>query len=530
MKRLICLLAACVLVLCCGATAFATEHTHELEYVRQRDARIARPGNIAHYYCATCGKYFADKDGQKELTEAEVFTQLPCHTDLGTNTGKGCDFSMEALVNLDASMQGTAIFGEYLFVANNEAEVLVYDIPSGKQLGQFLLASATPNLDKSDPRANHSNQMMFSTQKWDENDPFPLLYISTGNTGDFYDTDGSYIAKCAVERIVMTENADGKLTFSAQLVQTIAYADRDYVVIDSEKYNGSVETFTGMYKDGRFTYVGNDTWSNPENYQKVAWGWPASFVDSDPTEKTAGKFYLHSARFRTTEKWEGLNKEIYGDKDFNYYQDNAYIITEFDLPELPQSEADFGRTVMLYPTDITDQFETEFDIYFTQGGTLYQGRIYYSFGNGGAYGSTTANGIRIFDLEQERIVARLDLSADRIGMGAKEPECCCIYKGMLAFSSAKKTAEVLHSVNIIGYVALDDGKGGTVCSMCGESLSGQQAPEASQTPGTTAPATTAPAGGEEEEIIDPFFILMGIGDLIVMGSLLWMMKRRNNNH
>lgn len=530
MKRLICLLAACLLVLCCGATALATEHTHELEYVRQRDPRIAKPGNIAHYYCAACGKYFADKDGRKELTEAEVFTQLPCHTDLGTDTGKGCDFSMEALVNLDASMQGTAIFGEYLFVANNKAEVLVYDIPSGEQLGQFLLASATPHLDKSDPHANHSNSMMFSTQKWDENDPFPLLYISTGNTGDFYDTDGSYIAKCAVERIVMTADADGKLSFSSQMVQTIAYADRDYVVIDSEKYNGSVETFKSMYKDGRFTYVGNDTWSNPENYQKVAWGWPASFVDSDPTEKTIGKFYLHSARFRTTEKWEGLNKEIYGDKDFNYYKDNAYIVTEFDLPELPESEAEFGRTVTLYPSNITDQFETEFDIYFTQGGTLYQGKIYYPFGNGGAYGSTTANGIRIFDLEQERIVARLDLSADRIGMGAKEPECCCIYKGMLAFSSAKKTADVLHSVNIIGYVALDDGKGGTVCSMCGESLSGQQAPEASQTPETTSPATTAPAGGEEEEIIDPFFILMGIGDLIVVGSLLWMMQRRKNNN
>lgn len=525
MKRLICLLAACLLVFSCGMFAVSADHVHDLEYIRARDARIAKPGNIAHYYCSGCGKYFADSAGEKELTEAEIFTQLPCHTPNNTDTGKGCDFSMEALVNLDASMQGTAIFGEYLFVANNEAEVRVYDIPSGKQIGEFLLASATPHLNKGDPHANHSNSMMFSTQKWDEKDAFPLLYISTGNTGDFYDTDGSYIAKCAVERIVMTEGADGKITFTSQLVQTIAYADRDHVIVDQEKYNGTVETFKQMYKDGRFTYIGNDTWSNPENYQKVAWGWPASFVDSDPTEKTAGKFYLHSARFRTTEKWEGLNKEIYGDKDFNYYKDNAYIVTEFDLPALPESEADFGRTVTLYPADITDQFETEFDIYFTQGGTLYQGKIYYPFGNGGKYGSTTANAIRIFDLEQEKIVARLDLSADRIGMGAKEPEGCCIYKGYLCFSSAKKTADVLHSVNVIGYVALDDGKGGTVCSMCGQQLSGEGA-KTPTTP-TTVPSTTAPAGGEEE-MFDPFFILMFVGDLIVVGSLLWMMKRRNN--
>ena len=521
MKRLICLFVACLLVISCGVCTVLADHVHELEYVRARDARIAKSGNIAHYYCAGCGKYFADANGEKELTEAEVFTELPCHTDLGTDTGKGSDFSMEALVNLDAAMQGTTIYGEYLFVANNEAEVKVYDIPSGKLLGQFLLASATPHLDKSDPHANHSNSMMFSTQKWDENDPFPLLYISTGNTGDFYDTDGSYIAKCAVERLVVTENADGSVSFSSQLVQTIAYCDRDYVLMDEEKFNGSVETFTQMYQNGRFTYIGNDTWSNPENYQKVAWGWPASFVDSDPTEKTAGKFYLHSARFRTTEKWEANNKTIYGDADFNYYDDNAYIITEFDLPDLPASEADFGRTVTLYPTDITDQFETEFDIYFTQGGTLYQGKIYYPFGNGGAYGSTTANAIRIFDLEQKRIVARLDLTADRIGMGSKEPEGCCIYKGYLCFSSAKKTADVLHSVSIIGYVALDDGNGGTVCSMCGQSLSGDPTP---------TPDTTAPGQSQEEEDfqIDPFFIIMTIGDIVVVGSLVFMMKKRRN--
>lgn len=532
MKRCLYMLLAVLLVISMASGVFAAEeaHAHELTYVKARDAQIARQGNIEHYYCSECDKYFSDAEGTKELAKEEVFSGLPCHTPNDADTGKGSEFSMETLMNLDDAMQGTAICGDYLFVANNQAEVKVYHIPSRELLDTYLLASATPDLEKSDPHANHANQMMFGAEKWADSDQFPLLYVSTGNTGDFYDEDGSYVAKCAVERIVMTENADGTVSFSNQLVQTIAYSDKDFVKIDKKKYNDTVETFTGMYRDGRFTYIGNDEWANTENYQKIGWGWPASFVDSDPTAKTAGKFYLYSARFRTTEKWENHNREIYtgGDtgikyKEFNYFDYNAYIITELDMPALPASEAEFGRTVVLTPKDITDQFETDFDIYFTQGGTLYQGKIYYSFGNGGEYGTTTANGIRIFDIEQEKIVARVDLSEDRIDMGAKEPECCCIYNGKLCLSAAAKTSSTMDAVHIFGYVALDAADGGTACSMCGEKL--ESAPSKPEVPSETTPSD------EDEKIrieIDPFFILMGIGDLVVVGSLIWMMKRRRN--
>ena len=539
MKRCLSILIAVMLVITMSVGVFAAEqpHDHELTHVRAKDARIAKQGNVEHYYCAVCDKYYSDSEGTKQLQKETVFFDLPCHEPNNSDTGKGSDFSIEALINLDSSMQGTAIYGEYLFVANNEAVVKVYDIPSRKLLDTYQLASATPDLAKNDPHANHSNQMMFGTVKWAESDPFPLLYISTGNTGDFYDDDGTYVAKCAVERIVVKENADGSVSFSNQLVQTIAYSDKDFVKIDKKKYNDSVETFKGMYRDGRFTYIGNSEWANTENYQKIGWGWPASFVDSDPTAKTAGKFYLHGARFRTTEKWEGLNREIYtGDdtgikyKEFNYDDHNAYIITVFDMPALPASEAEFGKTVVLTPKDITDQFETEFDIYFTQGGTLYQGKIYYPFGNGGEYGSPTANGIRIFDIEQEKIVARVDLSEDRIGMGSKEPECCAIYHGKLCMSAASKTSSTMDAIHIFGYVALDDGKNGTVCSMCGESLSDATVdptdPSQPSVPDETKPQNEEQEGKFE---IDPFFILMGIGDLVVVGGLLLMMKRRRND-
>lgn len=200
------------------------------------------------------------------------------------------------------------------------------------------------------------------------------------------------------------------------------------------------------------------------------------------------------------------------------------------MPALPASEAEFGKTVVLTPKDITDQFETEFDIYFTQGGTLYQGKIYYSFGNGGKYGSPTANGIRIFDIEQERIVARVDLSADRGGMGSKEPECCAIYEGKLCMSAASKTGTTTDAVHIFGYVALDDGKGGTVCSMCGERLSDatDAYPDPSQ---PSEPDKTKPQDEEQEEKFepDPFCILMGTGVMVVVGTLLLAMKRKRTD-
>ena len=542
MKWSILFLLTVLMILGTAVGAAAAGHEHGLTYVQEKEPGVVREGNIAYYYCAQCGKYFDSEDAEHELSREEVFFTQPCHADNGSAVGELNSFSTEVLMNLSDSMQGAAICEDTLFLATNQGQITVYDIETGQKLGTFWLASGTPDLEKSDPYANHANQMMFGAEKWDDSDPYPLLYVSTGNTGDYYDTDGSYIAKCAVERIVVTENADGTRSFSSQLVQTIAYADKDYVQMDETRYEDSVETFTGMYKDGKFIYESSDSWTNAENYQKIGWGWPASFVDSDPTDTTSGKFYLFSARFRTTEKWEGLNLEIYAGGDsgirygaFNYYDHNAYIITEFDMPPLPETEAEFGQTVTLTPVDITDQFETEFDTYFTQGGTLYQGRIYYAYGNGGTYGSATANGIRVFDIESERIISRLDLSEDRTGLGAKEPECCCIYKGKLALAASMKNSTEPHAVHVFGYLELDMPDGTTQCSECGAQLKGTQAdaqePSAPAEDTGSATETTTGENTEDEEDeygFDPFFLLMGLGDIVVVGGLLWGMKRNKS--
>lgn len=331
-----------------------------------------------------------------------------------TYTGDTYDESTILTFTPNVSVQGTAIYGDYAFIFYPPGKCFVFDLSSStpsEKIGTFDLASYN-NADPDSKWTNHCNQAMFGPEKWDESDPFPLLYVTTGNAGDCVE-DG-YIARCAVERILYDENTQ---TWSAQLVQTIVYNDYEY----EAPYNADT---------GRFIYESTETFANLNGYERIGFGWPASFVDSDPTTETMGKFYLFSARFRTTEAWETTNIETYGIT--NYYEDNAYIITSFVMPDLPTTESEFGRTVTLTPQDITDQFTTPFDIYATQGGTMYQGRIYYSFG----FGDTTEkrkDGIRVFDVAQKEIIAKIDLSNSEFAN--EEPECCCIYNGQLALSA-----------------------------------------------------------------------------------------------
>ena len=52
---------------------------HELEYVAAAEPTCEEDGCIEHWYCSRCGKYFADEDAQKELTEDEVIISATGH-------------------------------------------------------------------------------------------------------------------------------------------------------------------------------------------------------------------------------------------------------------------------------------------------------------------------------------------------------------------------------------------------------------------------------------------------------------------
>ena len=53
--------------------------SHAIKAVEAKEPTHAEDGNIAHYLCGTCGKYFADAQGAQELTEEEVIIPADGH-------------------------------------------------------------------------------------------------------------------------------------------------------------------------------------------------------------------------------------------------------------------------------------------------------------------------------------------------------------------------------------------------------------------------------------------------------------------
>lgn len=129
---------------------------------------------------------------------------------------------------------------------------------------------------------------------------------------------------------------------------------------------------------------------------------------------------MFSSRYRT--KIEFMDK----------YDQNNYILTRFPLPNISQ------RRVTLTPADILDQYELPFDVLFTQGGTLKDGIIYYSFGCGKA---DYPDAIRVIDANAGRLIDRIDLS-DCI-FADEEIECCAFYGDrLLANVNTKPIAHI----------------------------------------------------------------------------------------
>lgn len=187
------------------------------------------------------------------------------------------------------------------------------------------------------------------------------LLYVTAGSGTGRDEDG-YFYRCAVEEIVK----EGE-TYSARTLQVISFLP-----------DGLEET----------------------PYESPCWGCPAFYVD-----RKASALYILSARFRTTKAY------------LAYRERNAYVITRFRLPQLEE-----GAFVRLTAKDIREQFTAPFDVLFTQGGTLRNRKIYHTFG-APAGGYPLA--MRVYDLEEKRLCAGLDLEDS--AMGREEIECCAFY-------------------------------------------------------------------------------------------------------
>ena len=189
-------------------------------------------------------------------------------TNNSTTTGKDTIIcSYEKYMSISTSYggsQGAACYDKYFFQGySNNAAIGVFDLEKKTCLGKIDISDPTPN------SRIHVNTMNFGTQKYDKDDFFPLLYVSSGYTQKVNNNALSYIY---VYRILR----DKTESFTATLVQTIALNgfgtwtegildnDHDILWIKYEP-NGT----DGEYKYASFNvpkYKSGDIVLNQDNY------------------------------------------------------------------------------------------------------------------------------------------------------------------------------------------------------------------------------------------------------------------------
>lgn len=270
----------------------------------------------------------------------------------------------EEFVGKKQSVQGFAVHAHTGIVLYHTGIGAAYnlDTRTSKPMGVFKLGSY--NAGTPDNRyTNHANDVMFGDTL--EGEEFPLMYVTTGNSGE--SDEKGYIGYCAVEQLRIDNGV-----YTSKTIQKIYYK--------------------------------NDGIENTD-YQAPGWGWPSSLVDVE------GKwYYMFSARYRTKRK---LARE-----------DNVYIVTKFHLPDPKAGD------VTLYPSDIVEQFALPFNVFFTQGGTIYDGKIYYTYGCGN---EEHPNALRVINLETKSYEVCEDLSDKPFG--DDEVECCGFYDGRLLINT-----------------------------------------------------------------------------------------------
>lgn len=76
----------CIYLEAAGKTlpVFKWQHQHQLTHVSAKAPTTSEAGNIEYWYCAACGRYFADSTGAKEITKAD--TVIPKRHFSGSNS------------------------------------------------------------------------------------------------------------------------------------------------------------------------------------------------------------------------------------------------------------------------------------------------------------------------------------------------------------------------------------------------------------------------------------------------------------
>ncbi len=287
-------------------------------------------------------------------------------------SGEDCRLLMRYDRAVEKGAQGMGIWKNRAFILYDTGYCAVYDIENrvSAPLDVIKLGSYNDGVPTKD-YLNHSNDCMFSETHYKGN-PIPLLYVTTG-AGTGRDEDG-YFYRCAVENITCEKDDAGE-HYKAETVQTISYIPEG---------------------------IENTPFLQP------CFGCPAWLVD--PEEKA---LYIFSAKYRTKREFIPEGKI------------NTYIITKFDLPEI-----EGNPVVRLTPADIRDQFSVPSPVCFTQGGTIYKGMLYYTFG---LPAIDYPDRVMVFDLHNKCLAAVVDDMDE--ALHGEEIECIAHYDGKMVVNT-----------------------------------------------------------------------------------------------
>ena len=167
--------------------------------------------------------------------------------------------------------QSSACYGDYLFVFMDKmATVKMYNIKTRTALATFTQTA----LDS----YHHCNQAFFGTEKYDEDDVFPLVYLTVNNNGT---TAGGYME---AYRIVPTMGDSDYSSFTITLVQTVTLP-----IMTSDNALGNANFVLDADSGYLFTYSRNTIVDTPGYHICRITKWPmpklsdgnVTFTDAD---------------------------------------------------------------------------------------------------------------------------------------------------------------------------------------------------------------------------------------------------------
>lgn len=113
------------------------------------------------------------------------------------------------------NFQGGACFGDYLFMfTENNTTCWIYNLATNTLVQTITI----PSEERGFVSDCHCNTVNFGVEYYDANDPFPLIYVSTGFALGGYSSEN--LAGALVYRVVATTEND-ITTYSLSLVQTL---------------------------------------------------------------------------------------------------------------------------------------------------------------------------------------------------------------------------------------------------------------------------------------------------------------------